>query len=63
MIAEQQFFIQILKDHLEGSETKQCPDIEWKKVLFFAQIHQVEGIVFYQSGIKGEEPFWKLLPR
>lgn len=48
MIAEQQFFIQILKDHLEGSETKQCPDIEWKKVLFFAQIHQVEGIVFYQ---------------
>lgn len=48
MTLEQSFFIQILKDHLQGYKTKLDSGINWNTVASYARIHQVEGIVFYQ---------------
>ena len=48
MTPEQSYFIEILEDHLTGVETRQKLDINWKTILSYAKIHQVEGIVYFQ---------------
>ena len=48
MTSEQSFFIEILKNHLAGAETRPSANIDWKTILSFAKIHQVEGIVYFQ---------------
>ena len=49
MIIEQQFFLDVLSDHLNYRKTcKPSINLNWSKLLYFAQIHQVEGIIYFQ---------------
>lgn len=48
MTAEQEFFLQILADHLNGRSTAPRQDVDWNAVREYAHAHQVEGIVYYQ---------------
>ena len=48
MTLEQEFFIQILSDHIRKEKTNPRFDIDWKSVAKLARSHQVEGIVFFQ---------------
>ena len=49
MTLEYSFFVNLLSDHVNKRKTS-CPSetIDWVQVLYFAQIQQVEGIVFHQ---------------
>lgn len=49
MTLEQSFFLNILSDHINKRKTtfsSEC--IDWNRILYYAQIHQLEGIVFFQ---------------
>ena len=48
MTLEQEFFIQILSDHIRKEITSPRFDVDWKSVAKLARSHQVEGIVFFQ---------------
>lgn len=48
MTAEQEFFLQILADHLNGKSTAPRQSMDWNAVKEFAHAHQVEGIIYYQ---------------
>lgn len=48
MNREQDFFIQILSDHISKRTTKPCQDIDWKIVTQLSRSHQVDGIVLFQ---------------
>ena len=48
MTPEQSYFIEILKNHLAGADTSPKSNIDWKIILSYAKIHQVEGIVYFQ---------------
>ena len=46
---EQSFFLSILSDHINRRKTIVPSElIDWEKILYYAQIQQVEGIVFFQ---------------
>ena len=49
MTKEQQFFIQILSDHLNGRETKCNDDHDWTIIHQYARKHQVSGIIYAQA--------------
>lgn len=44
----QQFFINILSDHLHGIKTEIPCNVDWDEILKLSQSHQVEGIVYHQ---------------
>lgn len=44
----QQFFINILSDHLHGTKTEIPCDVDWDEILKLSKSHQVEGIVYHQ---------------
>ncbi len=48
MEKELKIFIRILADHLNKRKTIIEENVEWKKIISYAEIHQVEGIIFYQ---------------
>ena len=48
MTTEQEFFLQILADHLAGKDTAPREGIDWNTLKEFAHTHQVEGIVYFQ---------------
>ena len=48
MTAEQEFFLEILSDHLLGKESIPRSGVDWNAVEKFAQAHQVKGIVYSQ---------------
>ena len=48
MNINQEFFINILSDHLHGISTEIPCDVDWEEILKLAKSHQVEGIVYYQ---------------
>ena len=48
MADENSFFIQVLSDHLNERKTIPPETIDWSIVLKLSNIHQVEGIVYYQ---------------
>lgn len=48
MTAEQEFFLQILADHLNGKSTAPRQGLDWNILKGFAHAHQVEGMVYYQ---------------
>lgn len=49
MEKEIKIFIRILADHLNKRKTIiEENDAEWKKIISYAGIHQIEGIIFYQ---------------
>lgn len=48
MTREQHFFVEILSDFLNSRKTEAVPDMNWKALEYWAQSHQVQGIVFYQ---------------
>lgn len=48
MNKEERFFISLLSDHLALKKTEPQYDLEWKRILHLAQIHQVGGIVYFQ---------------
>ena len=48
MTAEQEFFLQILADHLAGKNTAPRVGVDWRALSQFAHAHQVEGIVYIQ---------------
>ena len=48
MDLNQQFFINILSDHVHGIKTKSTDEIDWDEVLKLSKSHQVEGIVYHQ---------------
>ena len=49
MTFDQSFFINLLSDHINGRKTCVSFDTaDWKHILYYAQIQQVEGIVFQQ---------------
>jgi hypothetical protein len=49
MIPEQLFFLNLLSDHINRRKTTCFSEsFDWNKILYYAQIHQVEGIVYYQ---------------
>lgn len=48
MIKEENYFIEILSDHLTEKETSSCPKCNWEIFAKLARIHQVEGIVYHQ---------------
>lgn len=46
---EQSFFISILSDHINRRKTTDLSEeFDWDRILYYAQIQQVEGIVFFQ---------------
>ena len=52
MTLEQSFFLRILSDHLNNNSTnKPSAYIDWRALLQYAEIHQVEGIVFHQCKV------------
>ena len=48
MTSEQQFFLQVLSDHLLKKRTMPIEDLDWDSIFKLSRAHQVEGIVFYQ---------------
>lgn len=48
MEKELKIFIRILADHLNKRKTIIEENVECKKIISYAEIHQVEGIIFYQ---------------
>ncbi len=48
MTQEQEFFIQLLSDHLAKRSTQRNDHVDWEKLAHISRIHQVDGIVFYQ---------------
>lgn len=50
MDAEQVFFLNTLGEHIHGEKTSTPPDINLDKVEEYAQSHQVEAIIYYQTG-------------
>lgn len=46
MEKELKIFIRILADHLNKCKTITEENVEWKKINSYAEIHQVEGIIF-----------------
>ena len=48
MTDEQNYFIQILSDHLNGRKSKACPGLDWDALLRYTDSHQVGGIVYRQ---------------
>ena len=48
MDLNQQFFINILSDHVHGIKTKSTNEIDWDEILQLSKSHQVEGIVYHQ---------------
>lgn len=46
-----QFFLRVLSDHLKKQRTEASsvrPSLDWKKISFYAQSHQLSGILYYQ---------------
>lgn len=49
MTLEQTLFLDLLSDHINKRKTCCASNfVDWERVLYFAQIQQVEGIVFHQ---------------
>ncbi len=48
MTQEQVFFIQVLSDYLKGRKTSEVSGVDWEEVLYYAQKHQVSGMVYVQ---------------
>ena len=48
MTPEQTVFLNILSDHLEGRTTGPCRDVDWNRIIQYATIHGLQGIVYYQ---------------
>ena len=48
MTREQEFFIQVLSDHLAGRKTDHSDGLDWAEIMKLSRSHQVDGIVFYQ---------------
>lgn len=46
--AELYFFLSVLSDFIHKRKTIVKNSIEWKKIIDYARIHQVEGIIYYQ---------------
>ena len=48
MTPEQEYFLQILADHLNGRSTAPRQDLDWNILKEYSHAHQVEGIMYYQ---------------
>ena len=48
MTSTQLFFLQLLSDHLHNRASVPTADVDWDKLLDYAQRHQVQGIVYVQ---------------
>lgn len=48
MTEEQNYFIQILADHINGSTTSPRSSINWSEISQLSHTHQIGGIVYYQ---------------
>lgn len=48
MTAEQSYLLQVLADHINGRPSSPPEQVDWVKLLEYANMHQVEGIFFYQ---------------
>ena len=48
MTREQQFFLQILSDHIACRATAPCPDLDWSALADISGKHQLDGMVYYQ---------------
>ena len=49
MTKEQQFFIQVLADHLNGEKTEPVHDLDWDEILCETKKHQLSGIFYTQA--------------
>ena len=50
MTAEQQFFIQILADHVHGRPSvPETDSLNWEKVYYYAQEQALPGLVYVQT--------------
>lgn len=48
MTNEQQFFLQVLFDHLNNRKTAIPRELDWNIIIEFAESHQLSGILFHQ---------------
>lgn len=48
MTREQEFFLQVLSDHLNGRATNPPDGLDWPQIAKYAKSHEVEGIVYHQ---------------
>lgn len=48
MTNEQTFFLQALADHLAGEKTTVPADLDWNRLLEYAQSQQVGGMLYHQ---------------
>ena len=48
MTREQEFFLQVLADHIHGRVTNPPEGLDWPRIAKYAKSHEVEGIVGYQ---------------
>ncbi len=48
MTREQDFFLQVLADHIHGRATNPPEGLDWPQIAKYAKSHEVEGIVGYQ---------------
>jgi len=48
MTREQEFFLQVLSDHLNGKATNPPEGLDWPQIAKYAKSHEVEGIIYHQ---------------
>ena len=48
MTREQEFFLQVLSDYLNGRATNPPEGLDWPQIAKYAKSHQVEGVFYYQ---------------
>ena len=48
MNKEQQMFLKIISDHLQGRKTVPPEDLDWPQIIRYAKSHQIEGIISHQ---------------
>lgn len=48
MSLEQAFFLQILRDFINGLKTKAPDNLDWERIASYAKMHEVGGIVYHQ---------------
>ena len=48
MTREQEFFLQVLADHIHGRATNPPEGLDWPLIAKYAKSHEVEGIIYHQ---------------
>ena len=48
MTREQEFFLRVLSDHLNGRATDPPEGLDWPQIAKYAKSHEVEGIIYHQ---------------